>query len=74
MQLITNHQDKIIEVWLTNADRTNPIVQSALKPLYADYKKQKYTVAVFYSGQSDLLGKTTDLLLRNKAAKLSSPA
>ncbi|MCL2109495.1 MAG: hypothetical protein FWH20_09165 [Oscillospiraceae bacterium] len=67
MQITPNHNDKIVEVWLTNQDKQNTKLRQYLKPLYADYKKQGYTVAVFSSGQSDFLGKTTDLLLKNKA-------
>ena len=69
MKIITNTQDKIVEIWITNKEKHNLKLKQALSPLFAEYKKQKYTVAVFYSGESNLLANTTDLLLKNKFLK-----
>ena len=51
---------------MTNAEKAAPTIQAKLKKLYAKYKKQKYTVAVFLSGGGDLYQHTRDLLAYNK--------
>ena len=42
-------------------------VQELLQQVYANYRAQKYKVAVFCSGQRDLLDCTAGLLLHNRA-------
>jgi hypothetical protein len=55
-----------VEVWLTNTEKNNPAVRERLKPIYAEYKKKKYLVAVYESGNRSLYQSTLDLLLYNK--------
>ncbi len=57
---------KIVEVWLTNAEKDDPEVHESLKPLYKEYKEKKYLVAVFMSGTQDLYELTRDLLIYNR--------
>lgn len=66
MELIVHDNIKIVEVWLANAEKSDPAVQAQLNNLYAKYKAQKYTVAVFHSGSGDLYQNTRDLLAYNK--------
>ena len=66
MQIIVRDDRKLVEVWLTNAEKDDPQVKEALKPMYAEYKQKKYLVAVFQSGRHDLREETRDLLLYNK--------
>lgn len=66
MQIIVRDERKLVEVWLTNAEKDDPRVDATLKPLYAEYKQKKYLVAVFKSGQKSLCEGTRDLLLYNK--------
>lgn len=66
MELKVHDNTKIVEVWMTNAEKNDPAVQAQLKELYAKYKEKKYTVAVFYSGGGDLYQSTRDLLAYNK--------
>lgn len=85
MEISIRDAQKIVEVWLTNAEKNDPAVAARLTPLYRAYQKQKYTVAVFQSGGADLLGCTRDLLrynrkriveletLREKSAKPAAP-
>lgn len=85
MEISVRDAQKIVEVWLTNAEKNDPAVAARLTPLYRAYQKKKYTVAVFQSGGSDLLGCTRDLLrynrkriaeletLREKSAKPAAP-
>jgi len=58
--------EKIVEIWLTAAEKKDQQVQQLLQPVYANYKAQKYKVAVFCSGQKDLFDSTAGLLLHNR--------
>ena len=66
MEINVRDKQKIVEVWLTNAERDDPAVKAQLKPLYAQYKQKKYTVAVFQSGGQNLSHSTLDLLIYNQ--------
>lgn len=66
MEINVNHERKLVEVWLTHAEKNDPAVRERLKPLYAKYKQQRYLVAVFESGDRDLYQSTRDLLAFNK--------
>ena len=66
MEISIRAAQKIVEIWLTNAEKNDPAVAARLRPLYRAYQKQKYTVAVFQSGGADLLGCTRDLLRYNR--------
>lgn len=66
MELKVHDNTKIVEVWMTNAEKNDPAVQARLKELYAKYKEKKYTVAVFHSGGDDLYQSTRELLAYNK--------
>ena len=59
-------QSKIVELWLTREERDDPAFRESLKPIYQQYKEQKYLVAVFLSGEEDLYQQTRDLLLYNR--------
>ena len=59
-------QNKIVELWLTREERDDPAFRESLKPIYQQYKDQKYLVAVFLSGEEDLYQQTRDLLLYNR--------
>lgn len=57
---------KIVELWLTKAERNNAAFQELLKPIYQQYKDQDYLIVVFLSGESDLYQQTRELLLYNR--------
>ena len=59
-------EQKIVELWLTRAEKDDPAFRSSLKPLFRQYKAQNYLVAVFLSGEADLYQQTRDLLLYNR--------
>ncbi len=40
MELNVHDNTKIIEVWMTNAEKNDPAVQARLKELYAKYKRK----------------------------------
>ena len=57
---------QLVEIWLTNAEKKDPCLREGLKDIYDKYKKKKYLVAVFESGEKDLYQGTLDLLAYNK--------
>ena len=59
-------QSRIVELWLTREERDDPAFRESLKPIYQQYRDQKYLVAVFLSGEEDLYQQTRDLLLYNR--------
>lgn len=59
-------RSKIVELWLTREERSDPAFWASLNPLCRQYKDQKYLVAVFLSGREDLYQQTRDLLLYNR--------
>lgn len=66
MEINVRDDRKIVEVWLANEEKQDQAVEENLKPLYQQYKAEKYTVAVFRSGSRDLAEETVALLRRNK--------
>ena len=56
----------LVEVWLNNAEKKDTSLRDGLKRLYDEYKKKKYLVAVFESGEGDLYQSTLELLSYNK--------
>ena len=58
MEMNIHDDTQIVEIWLTNAEKTDPVLQDELKGIYM--------VAVFQSGQGGLYENTRDLLLFNR--------
>ena len=64
---INKHEDLgLVDIWLSREDQTSQEVQDRLRELYRRCKEEKYTVAVFYSGQKDLAEETSALLRYNR--------
>ena len=59
-------ESKIVELWLTREEKDDLAFWESLKPIYQEYKEQKYLVAVFLSGEEELYQQTRDLLLYNQ--------
>ena len=57
---------QVVEIWLTNAEKKDLALREGLKDIYDMYKKKKYLVAVFESGEKELYRGTLDLLSYNK--------
>ena len=66
MEMNVRDDQKLVEIWLTNAEKIDPVLREGLKEIYAKYKTKKYMVAVFESGKGDLYENTRDLLLFNR--------
>ena len=52
MEMNVRDDQKLVEIWLTNAEKIDPVLREGLKEIYAKYKTKKYMVAVFESGCS----------------------
>ena len=66
MEMTVKDERKLVEIWLTNAEKSDPVLRAGLQSVYGTYKKKKYLVAVFESGNGDLYEQTRDLLLYNR--------
>lgn len=66
MEIIRDDKKKRIQIWMTQRESQDEALQNRLKPMYAQWKKQKYLVAVYRSGNKDLRESVLDLLLHNK--------
>ena len=66
MEINVRDKSKIVEIWLTNAEKRNTELREQLKPLYKEYQAKKYLVAVFESGERDLGDAASDLLCYNR--------
>ena len=66
MEMNVRDQQKFVEIWLTNAEKIDPVLREGLKEIYARYQTKKYMVAVFECGKGNLYGNMRDLLLCNR--------
>lgn len=66
MELRVHQNMKIVEVWLTQKERENKVLQEQLARMYQEYTAKKFKVAQFHSGTDDLYAATRDLLLFNR--------
>ena len=66
MKMNVDEKKKIIDIWLTKAEKNDEKLKESLKDIYKKYSAQKYLVAVFMSGEQDLYEGTRDLLLYNR--------
>lgn len=66
MEIIRNNQKKQNQIWMTQQESQDEALQNRLKPIFAQWKKQKYLVAVYRSRNKDLRESVLDLLPHNK--------
>ena len=52
MEIIQDDAKKLVQVWLSRKESGDEALQNQLKPMYAQWKQQKYMVAVFHSGRT----------------------
>ena len=70
MEMNVRDDVQIVEIWLSNAEKNDKQLRDSLQVVFDKYKKKKYMVAVFESGEKDLYQGTLDLLAYNR--KLSA--
>ena len=66
MEINVNENKKIVEIWLPNEEKNSNLIKDKLKEIYDMYKKTKYIVAVYESGNADLFNGTKSLLFQNR--------
>ena len=66
MEINIREDRKIVDIWLTNAEKNDPVVKERLKQIYAKYAPTPYTVAVFFCGPNTLYDQTKALIQHNK--------
>ena len=66
MEMNVLDDEKLVEIWLTKAEKRNAALRERLKPIYTAYKAKKYLVVVYESGEGDLYELTRDLVLTNR--------
>ena len=66
LEINVKDEKRMVEIWLSNAEKRDPVLHESLKDIYDKFKKKKYLVAVFESGEKDLYQGTLDLLAYNK--------
>lgn len=63
MEMVVDHQTKIVEYWLRSDEAG---LREQLKPEFMDWRRKGYMPAVFLSGDGDLYSYTRDLLRYNR--------
>lgn len=66
MELNVRNENRIVEIWLTKAEKQDERVQRELKLVYQSFKGTGYTVATFLSGDQDLTDMTSGLICYNR--------
>ena len=66
MEMNIRSDRKLVEIWLSNGEKSNPITRMDINGICDKYKKQNYLVAVFESGSENLFQNTLDLLVYNR--------
>ena len=66
MELNVRNESKIVEIWLTKAEKQDARLQKELKLVYESFHEVGYTVATFLSGDQDLADTTSDLGCYNR--------
>ena len=61
MELNVRNDSRIVEIWLTKAEKQDERVQRELKLVYQSFKGTGYTVATFLSGDQNLTDTTSGL-------------
>lgn len=65
MEINVNEQAKLVEFWLTNAEKNDEALLASLKPQFKAWKAKKYLPVVYRSGSEDLYELTSALLIWN---------
>lgn len=74
MEIVWNDKQRFGEIWLSQAEQNDPIVQQKLKKLYAEMNAKKYTPVVFRSGSQNLYEITSRHLCWNRKRQAEKEA
>ena len=62
MELNVRNDSKIVEIWLTKAEKQDAKLHRDLKVLYQGFKESGYLAATFLSSEQDFTDTTSDLV------------
>lgn len=65
MEMNVHHDEKTVDIWLTRSEARDENFRQSLEPYLGQFKKMKYFVSVFESGERDLFSDTVLLLRHN---------
>ena len=65
MEMNIHHDSKTVDIWLTRSEARDENCRKSLEPYFGQFKKMKYFVSVFASGERDLFSDTVLLLRHN---------
>lgn len=60
-----HHDTKTVDIWLTRSEARDVDFRKSLEPYFGQFKKMKFFVSVFESGERDLFSDTVLLLRHN---------
>ena len=66
MEINPHPESRLVDIWLSHQDQAGQEAQERLREICRRYAKENYTVAVFCSGQQDLVEETSALLQYNR--------
>jgi hypothetical protein len=66
MEINVDAENKRVHIWLRNEEKADEDLQKRVRSICGAYRAQKYAVAVFLSGRSNLLELSGELLLHNR--------
>lgn len=66
MEINVDEENRLVNIWLTKAEKEDSNTLELLKPFYEEYHMQKYNVGVFLSGKGNLFENSRDFLLHNR--------
>ena len=66
MRIRRNEVDRILEIWLSNAEEADDRLRASLKPLFQESKRLGYMAVVYESGDRDLADGMRELLRHNR--------
>ena len=65
MEMNVHHDAKTVDIWLTRSEARDENFRKSLEPYLGQFKKMKFFVSVFESGERDLFSDTVLLLRHN---------
>jgi len=65
LKICKNEKDKMVEIWLTNAEKNDSAIEKELNRICLQAAIEKYKVIVFKSGTGNLYENTKELIFNN---------
>ena len=72
MEIVHHDAKTNVDIWLTRSEARDVDFRKSLEPYFGQFKKMKYFVSVFESGERDLFSDTVLLLRHNLELQIKS--